>query len=98
MSSGHTIRNRNRIVWTCAVVLCLVWQPPRAAGGANAELLDRTSQQVTKFLDEFSDVKYTEQVTQEKLDKNGKVEVQERSAYDYLVILTNTGGELRLDE
>ena len=38
------------------------------------------------------------QVRQEKLGKDDKVELKEDSTYDYLVILTNTGGELSLDE
>lgn len=63
-----------------------------------ANLLARTSSQVVGFLDQFSDVKCTEHVEQEKLDKNGKVDLREESTYDYLVILTNTGGELGLDE
>jgi hypothetical protein len=62
------------------------------------DLLGRTSSQVVGFLDQFSDVKCTEQVQQEKLGKDGKVERKEESTYDYLVILTNTGGELGLDE
>ena len=62
------------------------------------DLLARTNTQVTGFLDQFSDVKCTEQVEQEKIGKDGKVELKEESTYDYLVILTNPGGELSLDE
>ena len=43
-------------------------------------------------------MKCTEQVRQEKLGKDDKVELKEDSTYDYLVILTNTGGELNLSE
>jgi hypothetical protein len=62
------------------------------------DLLARTSKQVTGFLDQFSDVKCSEHVEQYKLNKDGKVELKEESTYDYLVILTNPGGELTLDE
>jgi hypothetical protein len=62
------------------------------------EILERTSKQVTAFVDQFSSVKCTEHVTQEKLGKNDKVERKADSTFDYLVILTNTGGELSLDE
>jgi hypothetical protein len=62
------------------------------------DLLARTADQTSAFLDQFSDVKCTEQVRQEKLGKDGKVELKEDSTYDYLVILTNTGGELNLSE
>jgi hypothetical protein len=72
--------------------------PAHAASGDLDDLLARTSQEVTTFLDQFSDVKCTERVTQEKLGKNEKVELREESTYDYLVILTNAGGELSLNE
>ncbi len=63
-----------------------------------AKVLDRASQRVSDFLDLFSNVKCVEQVTQTKLKPNGKVELEQTSSYDYLVILTNAGGELNLDE
>jgi hypothetical protein len=62
------------------------------------DLLARANTQVAGFLDQFSEVKCTEQVDQEKIGKDGKVELKEESTYDYLVILTNPGGELSLDE
>lgn len=62
------------------------------------KILDRASQRVSDFLDQFSNVKCVEQVTQTKLKPNGKVELEEQSTFDYLVILTNAGGDLSLDE
>jgi hypothetical protein len=62
------------------------------------DLLARTSKQVSLFLDEFSDVKCTENVTQLKLGKNDKVEAKQESTFDYLVILTNAGGQLNFSE
>jgi len=62
------------------------------------DLLARTSGQAAAFLDQFSDVKCTEQVRQEKLGKDDKVELKEDSTFDYLVILTNAQGELNLSE
>jgi hypothetical protein len=83
--------------WLAALVFaCLAARPASAAG--LDDLLSRTSQQVSDFLGQFSDVKCTERVTQEKLGKEDKVELKQESTYDYLVILTNTGGELSLDE
>ncbi len=61
-------------------------------------ILERTAGQTSAFLDQFSDVKCTEQVRQEKLGLDNKVELKEDSSYDYLVIMTNTGGELSLSE
>lgn len=63
-----------------------------------SDLLERTAGQTSVFLDQFSDVKCTEQVRQEKLGKDDKVELKEDSTYDYLVILSNNGGELSLSE
>lgn len=62
------------------------------------DLLARTSKQVEGFLDQFSAVKCSEHVEQDKLNKDGKIELKQESTYDYLVILTNPGGELTLDE
>ncbi|MBZ5654259.1 MAG: hypothetical protein LAO56_03165 [Acidobacteriia bacterium] len=62
------------------------------------QILNLTSQRVSDFLDQFSNVKCVEQVTQAKLKPNGKVELEEQSSFDYLAILTNAGGELSLDE
>lgn len=78
---------------------CLV-SPQRASAQRQSldDLLERTSKNVTQFLDEFSDVKCTEFVTQLKLGKNDKVEAKEESTFDYLVILTNAGGQLNLSE
>src|SRR5579871_6922072 len=62
------------------------------------DLLSRTADRTSVFLDQFSDVKCTEQVRQEKLGKDDKIELKEDSAYDYLVMLTNNGGDLNLSE
>ena len=64
------------------------------------DLLRRTGDQVATFVEKFSDVKCTERVTQEKFknNDNSKIELKEESTYDYLVILSNTDGELSLAE
>lgn len=95
-----SIRFRNRLRSALLVPLLLTG----ALAGAEPsqepfdKILDRVTQRVSDSLELFSDVKCTEQVTQEKLKPNGKIELQEQSTYDYLVILTNAGGELSLDE
>jgi hypothetical protein len=61
-------------------------------------LLARVGRQAATLLDQFSEVKCTEKVTQEKLGANGKVERSVESDYDYLVIFTNSGGDLSLNE
>jgi hypothetical protein len=61
-------------------------------------LLDLTGSTVSTFLDQFSQVKCTEQVSQVKLGKSGKTEYKEDSTFDYLVLLQANGGELTLVE
>ena len=63
-----------------------------------SQLLERTSKQTAQFLEQFSDVKCTEQVRQEKVGNDEKVQLKEDSTYDYLVILSNEGGELNIAE
>jgi hypothetical protein len=78
-----------------------LWLAPTAAWAVDtppADLLTRVQNQVSDYLDQFSEVKCSEKVRQEKLNHNGKVELQHDSSYDYLVILTNSGGEVSLDE
>jgi len=88
---------RSTLVFFVLCEICFASAP--AATGSNLDdLLGRTNTQVGGFLEQFSDVKCTEQVEQEKIGKDGKVELKEESTYDYLVILTNPGGELSLDE
>ena len=62
------------------------------------EILSHANEEMTKLLDQFSNIKCTELVEQEKLRSDGKIERKEESSYDYLVILTNDGGELTLNE
>ena len=74
-------------------------QPAASAGTVTLDkLLERASQRVSDFLDLFSNVKCVEQVNQEKIKPDGKIQLAEQSSYDYLVILTNAGGDLSLDE
>ncbi len=63
-------------------------------------LLQRTGDELSGYVEKFSDVKCTELVTQEKFKNkdSSKVDLKEQSTYDYLVILSNTGGELNLSE
>jgi hypothetical protein len=83
---------------TSLLLLALVAQPAVAAPSPLDEMIGRANDQVSKFVEQFSDVKCTEHVIQEKYKADGKVELKEESTYDYLVILTNAGGEISLDE
>ena len=80
------------------ILLVLVAMSTAQSQTSLDQLLDRTGKAVSLFVDQLSDVKCTEQVKQEKLGKENKVELTENSTYDYLIILTNSGGDLSLDE
>jgi len=55
---------------------------------------------MSEYVENFSDVRCTEKVLQEKFKINGndKIDLKEESTYDYLAILNNAGGELSLSE
>lgn len=80
------------------ITLLVAMQPRAAAQQPLDDLLARTSKQVSLFLDQFSNVKCTEYVTQLKLGKNDKVEAKQETRFDYLVIMTSAGGQLNLSE
>lgn len=69
-----------------------------AADTVSVDLLDRTRAQLSNFIKLFSEVRCTEDVMQAKLTSRGKVEHQERSVYDYLVIAQDGGSDLILQE
>jgi hypothetical protein len=85
-------------LFIASAVVCLAVTPSRAETTSLQEMIGRANDQVAKFVEQFSDVKCTEHVIQEKFKADGKVELKEESTYDYLVILTNAGGEISLDE
>jgi hypothetical protein len=97
---------KNRMLSSAVAILLLFLtgvcfagtMPPTPEEQRLNDLLNRAADQTTSFLDQFSDVKCTEVVRQMKLGKDDKVELKEESTYDYLVILTNAGGELNLSE
>jgi hypothetical protein len=71
---------------------------PAFADGDLKATLALTGKQVSQFLDQFSEVKCTEQVEQLRLTKHGRVEYQEISTFDYLVIAQNTANDVDLQE
>ena len=97
MSRQHTYRLFCSIVLVAAVV-GLTTSTSNAVNTPLDDLLMRANDQVAKFVEQFSDVKCTERVEQQKIRPDGKVELKEESTYDYLVILTNAAGEISLDE
>jgi len=89
-------------VFVLACVACCLGgdRPDSTAAGTLQDLLQRAGDQMSEYLDKFSDVHCVEKVTQEKFRNNGKdkIDLREESSYDYLTILTNAGGELSLSE
>ncbi len=85
-------------ILTCGS-FCLGSDAPSSTVEKLPDLLQRTGEQMSEYLDRFSDVRCTERVVQEKF-RNGKdkIDLKEESTYDYLVMLSNTGGELNLSE
>jgi hypothetical protein len=61
-------------------------------------IIIRAEQQVSSFLEVFSEVKCTEEVEQTKLNRKGKIEYEENSRYDYLLIAQGSDGDLSLEE
>jgi hypothetical protein len=86
---------RKILTTVCALLLASV--PLFAANDLNA-VLARTGTHVSQFLEQFSDVKCTEQVRQLRLTTHGKVEYQEVSTFDYLVIAQSTADDVDLQE
>ena len=78
--------------------VCLASAADINRGNALTEIVSRTNTQVTKLLDQFSNVKCAELVEQNKFRSDGKVELKEQSTYDYLAIISNRGGELSFNE
>jgi len=74
-----------------AALVCLAMPPCWAGTTAVDDMIGRANDQVSKFVEQFSDVKCTEHVLQEKFKADGKIELKSDSTFDYLVILTNAG-------
>ena len=96
-SEHHARRLRRWCLSGLCVLVCLTTTASRAADNLD-DLIARTSTLVSGLVDRFSEVRCTEKVKQQKLSDDGKIERDIESTYDYLVIFTNAGGELSLDE
>lgn len=87
-----------QLVRRCAP-LALLLTLATAARATNLEaVLDRTSRQVGEFLEQVSDVKCTERVTQVKLNNGGHAESSANSVYDYFVLMQASNDDLLLNE
>lgn len=73
-------------------------RPARAAGDPLEDLLRRTSDQVSSYLDRISEVSCSERVLQEKLGDKGKTVEKEETAFNYLIMLSSASGDVNLVE
>jgi hypothetical protein len=64
----------------------------------DADLLERTAERARQFWDQLSSVAITENVLQEKLDPKGKVILNNRTTYDYLITVRSDSGGMLVDE
>ena len=89
-----------KTIWAALLAVSCLLAPALTFAGSEpaGDLLPRVRDRVSDYLEQFSEVKCTEKVRQEKLKADSKVELEHDSTYDYLVILTNSGGEISLDE
>ena len=83
-----------------AIILLALCTPAACAEPALPlpSTLERASAGVAALLEQFSEVKCTEYVTQAKLSKEGKPEYSEDSRYDYLVMIQASPDELLFNE
>lgn len=91
--------NRNLLALIGGAILLLAAGRPSLAQSANLDVvLNQTSKRVSAYLDEVSDVKCTEEVSQLKLAPNGKIQYSETADYDYFILLQGTNEDFLLSE
>jgi hypothetical protein len=88
---------RSYVLAGAGLLLCLTSVKAKGADTLD-HILSRASARIADTLERFSESKCTEKVDQQKMSGDGKVEREVNSTYDYLVIFTDAGGELSLDE
>ena len=108
-SGGRTPPGRRglrRIPWIVvrpAGILCLAALLSLAPAHAAAplplpQLLDRIGKQVQDFWNYYPAVTCTEALEQSKLNEKGKTLFDQKTTYDYLILLQSTGTDVSVDE
>jgi hypothetical protein len=97
---GRQFASTALVVFACVGFSLGGEKPAASASDKLPALLQHTGELMSEYVERFSDVRCSEKVTQQKFRNNGseKVDLKEESSYDYLVILSNNGGELSLSE
>jgi hypothetical protein len=93
----------SRVVRTAGLALvaaAAALSAPAAPSSATpeAQLLERVGERVTQFWEHLSSVACTENVLQEKLDPKGKVTLNNKASYDYLISLHWDNEGMLVDE
>jgi hypothetical protein len=89
---------RRVLVWRLVVSLVLAPVAAHAFPPNTEQLVDRTSRQVSAYLEQVSDVTCTEHVAQLKLAPNGHVQASEEGTYNYFLLLQASADDLLLSE
>jgi hypothetical protein len=79
-------------------VCCFLLPASFGASGPLDALLGRVGKHVEAYLELISAMNCTEHVLQERLGGNGKTLEKEERSFDYLILITDAGGDLNLAE
>lgn len=97
--TSYNRKSRGPVLLSALLAAGCFLVPVSAAADSPLEvLLGRVGKQVEAYLEQISAVNCTEHVLQEKLGGNGKTLEKEERSFDYLILLSDTGGELNLAE
>ena len=96
-SLSAIVFNRVKSIAQWAALFAFV-SPIASAGTPDADLLERTAESARQFWDQLSSVAITENVLQEKFDPKGKVLLNNRTTYDYLITVRSDSGGMLVDE
>jgi hypothetical protein len=77
---------------------CFLLPASSGAGDPLDAILGRVGKRVEAYLEQISAMNCTEHVLQERLGGNGKTLEKEERSFDYLILITDAGGDLNLAE
>ena len=98
-SSTSAIVSEGRAFARLAIVCLACGGAVHAASNTPiTRVLDGVGRQIESFWNYLPAVTCTEMLTQAKLGDKGKVLFEQRSSYDYLVLLQSAGGDVSVDE
>ena len=97
-SHSATVSNTVKSTAKWAALLALASGLAASAATPDAGLLERAAERARQFWDQLSSVAITENVLQEKLDAKGKIILNNRATYDYLITIRSDAGGMLVDE